>query len=35
MTQFYDFEMNDIDGNPVSFERYRGKVCLIYNTASE
>jgi glutathione peroxidase-family protein len=35
MSQFYDFEMDDIDGNSVDFERYRGDVCLIYNGASE
>lgn len=35
MSRFYSFRMNDIDGRPVDFGRYRGKVCLIYNTASE
>ena len=31
----YDFTMNDIDGNPVSLETYRGKVLLIVNVASK
>jgi glutathione peroxidase-family protein len=35
MSQFYTVTMNDIDGNSVNFEKYRGNVCLIYNTASE
>ncbi len=35
MTQFYDFSMTDIDGNDVSFEHYRGEVCIVVNTASE
>jgi len=35
MSRFYGFSMDDIEGNPVDFERYRGLVCLIYNTASE
>ena len=35
MSTFYQFVMDDIDGEAVSFDRYRGNVCLIYNTASE
>lgn len=31
----YDFEVNDIDGNPVKLEKYSGKVCLIVNVASK
>ncbi len=31
----YDFTANDIDGNPVSLDTYRGKVLLIVNTASK
>jgi glutathione peroxidase len=31
----YGFTMNDIDGNPVSLERYKGKVVLIVNVASK
>ncbi|GFO13352.1 glutathione peroxidase [Plakobranchus ocellatus] len=32
---FYSFTANDIDGNPVSLAKYRGKVSLIVNVASE
>ncbi len=31
----YPFTANDIDGNPVSFDQYRGKVLIIVNTASK
>jgi glutathione peroxidase len=31
----YDFTVNDIDGNEVSLENYRGKVILIVNVASK
>jgi len=31
----YDFEMDDIDGNPVKLADYRGRVLLIVNVASE
>lgn len=31
----YDFTMNDIDGNPVTFEKYRNKVIIIVNVASK
>lgn len=31
----YDFNMNDIDGNPVSLSQYRGKVVMIVNVASK
>ena len=34
-TSIYDFKMKDIDGNDVDFGRYRGKVLLIVNTASQ
>ncbi len=34
MSRFYEFQMDDIDGNPVDFERYRGRVCLVVNTAT-
>ena len=30
----YGFEVNDIEGNPVSLSSYQGKVLLIVNTAS-
>ncbi len=31
----YSFTLNDIDGNPVSLEKYRGKVALLVNVASK
>ncbi len=31
----YDFIMNDIDGNPVKLEQFRGKVIMIVNVASK
>ena len=31
----YDFTMNSINGDPISFEQYKGKKLLIVNTASE
>ena len=31
----YDFEVKDIDGNSISMSRYKGKVLLIVNVASE
>lgn len=31
----YQFTVNDIDGHPVSLEKYKGKVLLIVNTASK
>ncbi|HRG90459.1 MAG TPA: glutathione peroxidase [Chitinophagales bacterium] len=30
----YDFNVKDIDGNPVSLSKYKGKVLLIVNVAS-
>lgn len=27
---FYTFEVDDIEGNPVSLEKYRGKVHLVF-----
>ena len=35
MDQIYTFSANALDGSPVSLDRYRGKVLLIVNTASE
>ena len=34
MTDIYQFEAHDIDGNLVSLSKYRGKVLLIVNVAS-
>lgn len=30
----YDFKVNGLDGQPISFDRYKGKNVLIVNTAS-
>ncbi|WP_235954519.1 glutathione peroxidase [Cyclobacterium salsum] len=32
---FYEFTLNDIDGNPVDFSNFRGKKLLIVNVASK
>jgi glutathione peroxidase-family protein len=34
MSEFYDFTMDSITGEPVNFEDYRGKVVLVVNVAS-
>ena len=31
----YEFTMNDIDGNPVKLDAYKGKVVMIVNVASK
>ena len=35
MASLYDISVNDIHGKPVKLDRYKGKVLLIVNTASE
>ena len=35
MATVYDFDVNDIHGKSVPLDRYKGKVLLIVNTASE
>ena len=35
MTSVYDFSAEGIDGEPVSFDRFRGQALLIVNTASK
>ncbi|MEO6758930.1 MAG: glutathione peroxidase [Saprospiraceae bacterium] len=35
LTTFYDFTVNDLDGNPVSLEQFRGKKIVVLNTASQ
>jgi glutathione peroxidase len=35
MASVYEFTVKDIEGKPVKLDRYRGKVMLIVNTASE
>lgn len=34
MKAFYDFQVSDIDGNPLPMEAFRGKAVLIVNVAS-
>ncbi len=33
-TSIYDYTLDDIDGQPVSLDQFRGKVLLLVNTAS-
>jgi glutathione peroxidase len=35
MTTLYDFTVDDIEGHPVTLDRYKGKVLLVVNTASK
>ena len=35
MASLYDFIVNDIHGKPVALDRYKGKVVLVVNTASQ
>jgi glutathione peroxidase len=35
MAGIYDFTVDDIRGKPVKLDRYRGKVMLVVNTASQ
>ena len=35
MATLYDFTVDDIEGHPVSLDRYKGKVLLVVNTASK
>lgn len=35
MQAFYALSANDIDGQPINFEQYRGKVVLVTNVASQ
>ena len=32
---FHDLVSTDIQGNPVSFKQFEGKVCVVTNVASE
>jgi glutathione peroxidase-family protein len=34
MSNFYDFTMTSITGEPVAFDQYRNQVALIVNVAS-
>lgn len=33
-TSIYEFSANDIHGNPVDLDKYKGNVCIIVNVAS-
>ncbi len=35
MAKIHEFTMDDLSGKPVSFEKYKGRVLLIVNTASK
>ncbi len=35
MSAFHDIEMTSITGQQISFEKFRGEVCLVVNVASE
>lgn len=35
MSKFYDFQLNDIRGNAINFNQFKGKKVLLVNTASE
>lgn len=34
MARFHEIQMDSITGERVSFDRYRGQLCLIVNLAS-
>ncbi len=35
MSNFFDFEMNDINGESVAFDKFRDQVSLVVNVASK
>lgn len=35
MSAFHEIEMQSIDGDQVSFEKFQDQVCLVVNVASE
>ena len=35
MSAFHELEMTSITGEQVSFERFRGQVCLVVNVATK
>ncbi len=35
MSNFFDFEMNDINGETVTFDNFRNQVSLVVNVASK
>ena len=34
-TNFFDFSANTLEGEPISFEKFRSNVCLVVNVASK
>lgn len=34
MSMFHEFEMDSIEGTPVSFSEFKDRVCLVVNVAS-
>jgi len=34
MSTFHEFEMTSITGDPVSFDQFEGRICLVVNVAS-
>lgn len=35
MSSFFDFEMDDINGTSVTFDKFRDQVSLVVNVASK
>lgn len=35
MSRFHEFEMTDIEGNTVGFDKFRDRVALVVNVASK
>ena len=35
MPAFHEIQMDSITGEPVSFDQYKGQVCLVVNLASQ
>ena len=35
MSTFHSITMDDITGEPLSFEKYKGQACLVVNLASQ
>ena len=35
MSSFHEMEMTSIEGEQVSFEKFKDQVCLVVNVASE
>ncbi|MBT3504497.1 MAG: glutathione peroxidase, partial [Piscirickettsiaceae bacterium] len=35
MSEFYDFSLNNLQGQPIDFAEFKDKVLLIVNTASQ